>query len=445
MKTTKLFFMAALALLMTACSNNDDELTLQPAEQPANNMITITAKLAPKSGSALTRAVSESGGNIVVDWAQNEKLKIISGSYTATANIDAVDGSGTATISFSIEAAAVNQNCTIVYPASAATATGVKSNSTLLTAQDGTLSANLDVRVGEGKILSTGTLDVTTQPETKFAIWKLTLDKTAKDLYITANGELIAGAICSSAGTEFTVAVPAVSSKTVTVVATDGTSDCWFYSKAGVSLAAGKYYQSTPTMTALDGDYGKPAYKVTGNVDVAIAAGKTVVLSGANLSGSNSVLFNKTGEATLIVMGTNTIAPTSYIPIEVSGSGTLTITGTGSLTVQAAGINISGIAGTTSSSNIIICGGTINATGGENAPGIGSLVSYNCGTITITDGVTSVTSTKGAGSSIDCIGRGYNGNCGTITIGDVVYWDGSAYQNGGDTYLTQNSITYSAP
>ncbi len=87
MKTTKFFFMAALALMTAACSSNDDELIQQPVEQPANNMITITAKLAPKSSSAQTRAMNESGGNIVVDWAQNEQLQIISANgHTATAN-----------------------------------------------------------------------------------------------------------------------------------------------------------------------------------------------------------------------------------------------------------------------------------------------------------------------------------------------------------------------
>ncbi len=54
------------------------------------------------------------------------------------------------------------------------------------------------------------------------------LNNSAKDLYITADGVLIAGAIRSSAGTEFYVAVPAVDSKTVAAVATDGISNSWF-------------------------------------------------------------------------------------------------------------------------------------------------------------------------------------------------------------------------
>ena len=43
----------------------------------------------------------------------------------------------------------------------------------------------------------------------------------------------------------------------------------------------------------------------------------------------------------------------------------------------------------------------------------------SCGTITITDGVTSVTATKGAYASYS-IGPGTAGKCGTITIGGKV-------------------------
>ena len=103
MKTTKLFFMAALALMTAACSNDDNDLTTQ---QPANNMVTITAKLAPKSGSAQTRALSDQTTYIKAEWAQNEQLKIISANgKEATATVNSVDGSGTATISFTIDAA----------------------------------------------------------------------------------------------------------------------------------------------------------------------------------------------------------------------------------------------------------------------------------------------------------------------------------------------------
>lgn len=69
--------------------------------------------------------------------------------------------------------------------------------------------------------------------------------------------------------------------------------------------------------------------------------------------------------------------------------------------------------------NILISKGTVEAIGGEEGAGIGTgrtgLGSTVCGTISITDGVTSVTATKGT-NGVDCIGCGKSGTCGTVTI-----------------------------
>lgn len=80
--------------------------------------------------------------------------------------------------------------------------------------------------------------------------------------------------------------------------------------------------------------------------------------------------------------------------------------------------------------NILISGGTITATGGNDAAGIGTGKTntngiINIGTITITNGVTLVTATKGTGAP-NSIGKGSGTNitCGTVTIGGTVYPDG---------------------
>ena len=446
--------MAALALMTAACSNSDNDI-LTPAEQPAKAQgITITAKLAPKS-SAGTRAVAPGKDTdekdiIVATWAVDEHLAILyekDGNQIADATITAVDGSGVATITFTVvEGTADNTNCQIIYPYSAAKAdkTGVKDNSTLLGAQNGTLNANLDVRVGAGTIqTSTPSLTVTTQPEAQFAIWKLTLDKTAKDLYITAGGEFLAGATLTSAGTEFTVAVPSVSSKTIAVVATDGSSNCWIYSKASVSLATGNYYQSNVAMTAVGTESSEAVYKITGTVSTqTIPDGKTVVLSGVTISGYEIVC---SGNANIILLGDdNTViaAKAGQAAIQIGGSGTtLTISGTGSLTAKggnaAAGIGTNGANNSSSDvtgGNIVINGGTVTATGGQNAAGIGTGLAYKntlsntCGDITIGTGVTSVTATMGA-KSTNSIGKGGGSNqtCGTITFGTAAVFNGSAW------------------
>jgi hypothetical protein len=102
-----------------------------------------------------------------------------------------------------------------------------------------------------------------------------------------------------------------------------------------------------------------------------------------------------------------------------SSCGTITISG-GTVTADG-GQNSPGIGtgyAVSSCDNITISGGTITATGGHFAAGIGSGSESSCGTITITDGVTKVTATKGSDSP-NSIGAGKSGSCGTVTIGGV--------------------------
>ena len=259
MKTTKLFFMAALALTFAACSNDDNNFAQQPQKAEG---ITITAQLAPKTDGATTRAVEDKTTYIEAKWAENEHIAILyevsSTKYVADATITAVDGSGTATITFTVEAGTPNNTaCTLVYPLSAAKDdhTGVKDAATLLAAQDGTLSANLDVRVGAGTIQTTTPgLTVTTQPEAQFAIFKFTVKNSdasatinVKPLQVTigAQNYVITPA---SATSELFAALPPISSEAVTFTATGSDSKTYTCSKASVSFDAGKYYQSTLKM-----------------------------------------------------------------------------------------------------------------------------------------------------------------------------------------------------
>ena len=123
--------------------------------------------------------------------------------------------------------------------------------------------------------------------------------------------------------------------------------------------------------------------------------------------------------------------------------GNITISG-GTVTAKAGGADDYsgvGIGGhyNTACGNINITGGTVTATGFKS-PGIGG--DNICGAITISGGT--VKATKGELAD-NCIGIGNSGTCGTITIGGTVYWDGSNYQNGGGSYLTQDQIIYPAP
>ena len=264
----KVFGIAALLLALAACNKVETEIT--PVEQPSDSKgITITATLAPKT--AVTKAVTDNGDNkITVTWAENEHIAILydkDGAQVADATITAVDGTtGAATISFTVvSGTADNTACTLVYPAKLSDGTttvyndektGVKDAATLLSAQDGTLNANLDVRVGAGTIRTTTPgLDVTTQPEARFAIFKFTVknaDASAtidvKSLTITIGTQeyVITPA---SAKSSLYVALPAVSSQTVSFSATGSDSKTYICSKDGVTFAAAKYYQSTLKMS----------------------------------------------------------------------------------------------------------------------------------------------------------------------------------------------------
>lgn len=270
----KIFTMAALALLMTACSNDIDELQAQ--QQPANpdGMITITAKLAPKSEAA-TRAVetgkdSENKDIIKVKWAVDEHLAILyevnSTKYEADAKISYVDANtGIATIEFSVQAGTADDTpCTIVYPLAAAKDdySGVKDAATLLATQDGTLNANLDVRVGAGTIIATTpNLIVTTQPAAQFAIHKFTIqdlsaaDKTATEFKVSdASGNVITTVTPGSATGTLYVALPVMAVGTYWFNATVGGAP--YIAKATVNTAttAGKFYQTQVNMATI-GDY----------------------------------------------------------------------------------------------------------------------------------------------------------------------------------------------
>lgn len=331
MNTTKLFFMAALVVIFAACSNDDDELIQQPAK-----MITITAQLAPKSESASTRAVSESGDNIVVDWAVNEQLKIISANgYYATATITDVDGSGVATISFSIVSSAQNKDCTIIYPSDAAvTEKNGVFTANPITAQDGTLNASLDVRIGKGHITNeaTPTLDVTTQPAAQFSIFKFTIKNAAgnanvnvKPFNINIGAQTYVITPASATNTLY-AALPDVSNRKFYFFATGSDNKTYIFSKANVSFDKGYYYKSTLKMTKADGllpgiftinEYDKKVYFSQGNLQAkttdngsawtwSFATNQWDFIGGRSYSGHETETGNNyiTGNGTMSANGT---------------------------------------------------------------------------------------------------------------------------------------------
>jgi len=510
--TMKSFFMAALALMTVACSSNDEN---NFAQQPKTGEgITITAQLAPKSGNAATRALVDKSSYIESKWAVDEHLAIlyeVSGTkYAADARITAVDGTtGAATIEFTVNGStADNTPCTLIYPLSAANNehTGLKDVGTLLGTQDGTLNANLDVRMGAGTIHTTNPgLTVTTQPEAQFAIFKFTTknaegsaDINVKPLTITTGVQdfVITPA---SAKNELYAALPPFTSQTVNFVAKGSNGHTYSANFASITFSAGKYYQSVIKMTAdntidlssvTENTTAQNGDVLTGtlgaNVKISIADNATVTLLNININGTNDVNYpwaglTCEGDATITLAdgSTNSVKgfysgyPGIYVPSgktliikgETSGTGSLAATSNGT------GAGIGGGGGITCG-NIEIQGGTINATGGANGAGIGSGSESSCGAISITGGTidatggdngagigsgynghcTSVTIAKtvkyveaSQGANANNVGPGLNGTCGTVTIDNKVYWDGTNYQNDGEQYLHTNNVLLYQP
>jgi hypothetical protein len=459
MKTTKFFFMAALALMTAACSNSDNDI-LAPAEQPAKaGGITITAKLAPKSGASGTRKLTDQSTYIKAEWAVDEHLAILysigGDPKVADARITDVDGTGAATITFTVVGGTPNNTtCQIIYPFSAAKddKSGVKDAATLLANQDGTLlNASLDVRVGAGKIQTTSpSLDVTTQPVAQFAIFKFTVGSggslvAVNNLVVTIGSQHYT-ITSSSAKSELYSVLPAVTDQTVSFAAPGYT-----FSKDHVTFEAGKYYRSTLAMTAANtvdlasknSDYVAQNGEIltgtlSGNYKIFIADGATVTLRNVSIIGNNTnegaykhAGIACPGDAVIILDGTNTVKGfwENYPGIHVAQNKTLTIQGTGYLNASSNGYGCGIGAGYgMSCGNIIIGGGTIEATGGNGCAAIGgSQQTYSCGDIVINGG--NITAKGGFSSS--GIGGGNQGKCGNITItGGNITSNGKQYAAG---------------
>jgi len=245
------------------------------------------------------------------------------------------------------------------------------------------------------------------------------------------------------------------------IVRSSVTADPYIYEAATIDLST-----LTASYRANDGN------TLTGTlaeiVKVSVADGAYVTLNDVVINPDASLNQNISnawagltceGDATIILQGTNTLKSfnISYAGLCIPAGKTLTITGDGSLTASCNASSSTGAAGIGGNldgngcGNIVIAGGTINATSSTNSaaiggtgsgdcgdititggtviascnqfgPGIGGGVYKSCGNITITDGVTSVTATTAKGPC--SIGKAAEGKCGTVTVGGVVYADG---------------------
>lgn len=263
MKTTKLFFMAALALMTAACSNDDNDLTTQQPVKAEGIPFTATISIGE---SGTTRALSESGSTLVATWATGEKVALIY-AVSATTYVKEAEvtpqGDGTATISTTLEGSpADDTDVTIVYPASAVDGTTKDVKTNLLASQNGLLtgtgsiSENYELRktTTPAKLKIDGTtasLKGTVSLTNQNAIFKLTL----KDIDGTSDVSATSVVISDQTGVVTTVtpasgfekvmyvALPTTAT-TLKFLVTGSDSKKYFNMASGLSLSA-SYYQST--------------------------------------------------------------------------------------------------------------------------------------------------------------------------------------------------------
>ena len=491
----KIFLLAALALTMAACSN-EDNITEQSADI-ASPEVGIPFSATISTGGA-TRALSgpDTDGKIQATWAENEEVALVyevGGTTkvtkaTVTTVSDGTDGktAGTATINATLETGVANgDDITLIYPYSMVETSDenigklkadafIGQNGTLT--GDGSISAKYDLRQGTGKIYYNGTDDATLKDNvtmtSQICIWQLTLNffvndafvpdlSTGKTLTISVgektytvesmfNDGVVAvgggGDRAFKSGDVIYVAMLPCDSKPFSISTKKSSNELYLYQHSNLSLAAGKYYQSSVAMykteanvkitsaytdvPLVDGDMvtgtGGTATRIT------IADGATVTLCNLtntninNAPGTAYAGIECLGDAHIILLGSNSVKGVwCHAGISVPSGKTLTISGAGSLTATGDG-GAAGIGGNkaVTCGTITITGGAVTAIGSNLAAGIGGGNSGTCGAITI-DGSANVTAT--GGSSAAGIGCGNEGTCGNITISG-----GTVNATGGD-------------
>lgn len=276
----KILTTAALALMMTACSNDYNEAALQPG---AGHEITVTATIDADGGSALTRAVAESETTITSSLAADEQIAVLFSDGTTnlsrTATVKSV-ADGTATIEFTIPSSLANNTaCTLVYPATAAKAdnTDVKTYAELFATQTGVLSDDLDVRRGTATIQNDGftaSLSDVTKLAAQNAIVKFSLSYgsdaiAATQFQVKDGSDNVLTTVTPTAtggASDLYVAMAPASDADFHFEASEGDFD-YTYEKTGVTLAAGTYYQSPITMDVVEHDMEVSASGFSGTYD----------------------------------------------------------------------------------------------------------------------------------------------------------------------------------
>lgn len=269
MKTFRYMTIAALSLLMAACSSNDDITSGQVSTTGRGIPFTATVS---RDGNTTRTVLTEdaTNGTIAAAWETGDELALVYqvGSVTKVTKATVTAQSDkTATITATLnEGVTEGTAVTLIYPYDAVISDsedpkyGTVSYGDL-TVQEGTLASIAEkyaICQGDGTLtIASGaaSLKADVTMASQIAIWKLSLtDGTnaikATQVNIDKGKDEQMAMVMPKEGTfsEFYVAVPAVSNGTINISAATTSEGDYTYTKTGVTLEAGKYYQSTVTM-----------------------------------------------------------------------------------------------------------------------------------------------------------------------------------------------------
>ena len=468
--------------MTVACSSdNDIEAPVNPDE--VQTPITITANY----GDPTTRVgYTESGSNISATWEEGDQLLVIYGGTAYALNLETGVGSSTATFKGTISGAPAEGTTLVCYVKDKNTPNGAVTinndgsyvyNSSAFLSQDGTVEGAAKYNLYSGFTRYTSVANINCTLSVNTSIMKFTVYAPEGVTANTANATLT----YKSGETEITKATFTVGAEKMNTIymaiptgAYNGIQSLVYKSGATEStevlssslanFVAGKTYSKTVefrgtinlSTVLADTEFTVPDGKtLTGTLaksaKIQIAAGATVTFDGVDINDSGSLQYDCAGitclgDATIILKSGTTSSvkglANEYPGIFVPSGSTLTIQGDGALNAYCggnlfsnaygAGIGAqyhqySGTGDEYSCGNIVINGGTINATGGTASAGIGGSNNSNCGTITIAKTVTKVTASTLGNEGRYPIGGGEQSGSGTITFGDAQVYNGSTW------------------
>ena len=272
-----IFSLAALALMTAACSSDENT---QPQSAPSGKTLPFRAVIT--AGTPVTRGLTEGDKTISAAWVKDEEVALVYGTSYDIMTVESVDDNGVATITGTVSGSPLDgDDVVVVYCGTGTTLEtleqdikgaaddeavfAVVTGSDLFKSQSGTfagINSALDLRISSGAkfAVSNGsaTLSETTKLTERFAIWKLGLTDGTDDIS--------ADELTVEYGTSSITAKPSEAASTI-YLAVEPTSEIDFsftakvsedeytYSAEKVTLAAGKFYASTLTMTEVNNKY----------------------------------------------------------------------------------------------------------------------------------------------------------------------------------------------